>query len=213
MKTRLLKIDDICLSQYSFLTREDCCFYFGEYFSGQGYGYSPTNNLIHNLKKSPSRRGKPEWKYKLHAIETVADWIASVDDLLWDDPNSLWIPVPPSKSIEDKDYDDRLVKILESLKRKSTSFSFSELITVKESIEGSHNLADGMRPRPEDHLENFVVDETLILPEPKTVFVFDDVITTGSHFRAVDTLLRKKFRNTVVYGIFVARAVRLAQEF
>ena len=39
------------------------CFFLGEYTTGGGYQFSPTNQLIWNLKKSVDRRGRPEWHH------------------------------------------------------------------------------------------------------------------------------------------------------
>ena len=40
-----------------------------------------------------------------------------------------------------------------------------------------------------------------------SIGLFDDVITTGAHFKAAKSLLTERFGDVAIYGIFVARRV------
>lgn len=44
-------------------------------------------------------------------------------------------------------------------------------------------------------------------PPPRAIGIFDDVLTAGTHFRAMDTILRARFPNVPITGIFLARRV------
>jgi hypothetical protein len=66
---RLTEIDATNIGLHGRLTAEDRCLFLFEYVSGQGYGFSATNNLIGNLKKKPGAKGQG---YKNDAIAQCA---------------------------------------------------------------------------------------------------------------------------------------------
>ena len=45
----------------------------------------------------------------------------------------------------------------------------------------------------------------LVTPTPTVVVLVDDVLTTGAHFKAAQSVLRKQFPGVPVFGLFVAR--------
>jgi hypothetical protein len=51
------------------------------------------------------------------------------------------------------------------------------------------------------------IDEQIAEPEPKAIGIIDDVLTAGSHFRAMKDLLLARFPNVPITGIFIARRV------
>jgi hypothetical protein len=54
-----------------YLAEADRCFCFGEYFADQGWGHSPTNQLIFNYKCSPTAKSSRLY-WKEQAIATIA---------------------------------------------------------------------------------------------------------------------------------------------
>jgi hypothetical protein len=48
--------------------------------------------------------------------------------------------------------------------------------------------------------------------EPNAIFIFDDVLTAGCHYKAIEIVLRNRFPNTPLRGLFLARAVPQPQE-
>jgi hypothetical protein len=52
---RMLQIDETTVADHFSLATSDVCFYIWEYTAGQRYDFSPTNQLISNLKIKPSR--------------------------------------------------------------------------------------------------------------------------------------------------------------
>jgi predicted amidophosphoribosyltransferase len=44
-------------------------------------------------------------------------------------------------------------------------------------------------------------------PPPQAIGLFDDVLTTGAHFRAASNILQKAFPGVRVIGVFIARRV------
>ncbi len=201
MYDRLTKIDDLTRRDHWYLTEEDDCYYFGEYTARQGYAYSVTNQLIANLKKPVDRRGREEYKYKERAIIDVAGLLQNLIK-----PDSVtFVPIPPSKSKSDPLYDDRLVRILNAFKQQAPSVDYRELIVQTKSTPAAHETAD--RRDPDELRSIYAFDEGVATGIRENLLVFDDVLTTGSHFKAVQSMLRDRYPDHNIAGIFVARRV------
>jgi predicted amidophosphoribosyltransferase len=81
-----------------------------------------------------------------------------------------------------------------------------EVLVMKASTEASHVSAS--RRRPTDIEANLKVNKKLLAPVPKSIFVFDDVLTTGAHFVAAREVLKEQFPEAKITGIFIARTIR-----
>jgi len=114
------------------------------------------------------------------------------------------IPIPPSKVKSDPMYDDRSMQMLQVLGA-GIQLDVREMIVQRESTEAAHSTE--VRPRLEELRDNYWIDEALVDPPPRVIAPIDDVLTTGSHFKAAQNLLRSRFPNIGVYGLFVARRV------
>ena len=53
----------------------------------------------------------------------------------------------------------------------------------------------------------YTVDTDLIVGTRGTVIIYDDMITAGSHFKAMQSILRKQFPNSIIAGLFVTRRI------
>jgi len=53
----------------------------------------------------------------------------------------------------------------------------------------------------------YEIDQLLTIPQPQVIGLFDDVLTTGAHFKAAQSLLNKAFPGVRVIGLFIARRV------
>ena len=198
---RLTKIDDLTRPDHAYLTADDACYFIGEYTARQGYSYSTTNNLILNFKKSVDRRHRPEWRYKEQAIQTVA---AAFRRALR--PEALdrltFVPIPPSREVDDPLYDDRLTRMLHAI-RPVPRLDIRELIIQTRSTAAAHG--SDVRPRSEEIKALYRLDETLTEPVPRTVALIDDLLTAGAHFRAAKSVLSARFQNVTILGLFIAR--------
>lgn len=198
---RLTKIDDLTRPDHWYLTEEDDCYFLGEYTARRGYAFSATNQLILNFKKPMDKRGTPQWRYKDRAINEAAAAFrtALTGDLL----NVLTlVPVPPSKAKADPLYDDRLTRMLRGI-RDQPPLDVRELVAQRASTAAVHDQAQ--RPRPDDIAANYAIDHTLCNPPPRAIGLFDDVLTTGAHYRAASSLLKTTFPGIRVIGFFIAR--------
>ena len=201
MNNRFLKIDELALPDHWYLEAEDECYYIGEYTARGGHACSETNQLIHNFKKGVERRNRSEWAYKERAIVTIANMIRAN---IKSDAVLTFVPIPPSKAKNHELYDDRMSKVL-TIASGGRPYSVLELIIQIQSVEATH--VSNERPSPDEILQNYRLDETLCTPEPLLIFLVDDVITTGCHFKAAKRLLSARFPNVRIVGLFIARRV------
>jgi predicted amidophosphoribosyltransferase len=61
---------------------------------------------------------------------------------------------------------------------------------------------------PEERARLMSLNESEVHPEPRGVVVVDDVLATGSHFRASKMILRQRWPAMRVIGVFLARVCR-----
>ena len=199
MNSRVVEVDSLTLPDHHYLDVGDTCYYAGEYTAGEDHAYSNTNQLIHNLKKSVDRRGRPEWQYKERAIAQAAQiFRAALNPAV----QLTLVPVPPSKARADPAYDDRMVRLLR-LVAQDRPHDVRELVIQTESMAAAH-LAD-RRPKPEELVAVYQLDESLTDPVPDRIFIVDDVLTTGCHYKAVKHVLAQRFPEAEIYGLFIAR--------
>ena len=199
----LTKVDELALPEHSYLSEDDVCYYIGEYTARQGYKYSATNQLISNLKKKMDQKGKWGWHYKRDAIRDVA---AAFREAIGDSSLKAMtlVPVPPSKSKNDEMYDDRLTQMLQAM-NPALGVDIRELVVQDSSTLEAH-LSD-VRPRPDELVELYRMEESLIEPVPNCIAIVDDVLTTGSHFKAMREVLSSRFPSAHIIGLFIARRV------
>ena len=175
----------------------------------KGYTFSADNSLILNFKKEMDRKGCPDWKYKEQAILRVAQ---TFQDLLPQDflTTATLVPIPPHLAKDDPEYDDRMSRALRKLQPKK-DVDVRELIFQHESIGSAHSSK--YRPSREEIYANYRIDEEIAAPRPQRIALFDDVLTTGAHFKASQQILEERYPGVSVVGIFVARRVFEGLEF
>jgi hypothetical protein len=204
----LTQIDELTRADHSHLLKEDECYFWGEYTARQGFAFSRTNDLIQNFKKPVSRRGRPEYRYKVQSLFEIAQSLREAINPKFLTSATL-VPIPPSKCKTDGEYDDRMIQLLKVI-TDSTTADIRELIVQSESMTAFHS--EETKRSPEHLRQCWAIDESLSDPAPQTVALFDDVLTTGCHFRAASDLLLARFPNIRIVGIFIARRVPTATE-
>ena len=203
MPTRLSKIDELTRPDHTFLETGDECYYLGEYTARRGFSFSATNALINNLRKPVARRGRPEWKWKEWAISRSAALLREAMNPAWLEKTTI-VPVPPSAVRGSRYFDDRLLRILQEFSRDLRT-DFRELVVMTQGVEPSH--LSGIRTSIEELIECMAVNDAVSAPTPASIAIFDDVLTTGRHFKAVESVLRARFPGLPIVGIFIARRV------
>ena len=195
---RFRLIGDLERQDHYYLTESDQCVFWGEYTARAGFSHSTTNQIIINLKKSPMLRGTPQWKYKEQEITRVATAMrtAIAPASL---PNLTFVPIPPSKLVNDPEYDDRMLRIARLISSQGTR----ELIRATVSRDARH-LGHDKHDRATLRA-TLTIDEANAAPLPSHIFLIDDVITTGCSFVVCKQMLVERFPGVKVTGMFVAR--------
>lgn len=202
------------MQQYSHLADDDECYFFGERTSGRNWAVSPTNQLIANFKRAPEKiaespNGQALLHYKNKAINTVASGLR-------DQINSEWfsritfVPIPTSKTRGDPHYCDRLERTLRLSFHASFGFVDADvrcLLRQTQNTEADH-LSGGNRTSYRQLLAiTEVAHEELSTPLRELVILFDDVLTSGKHFRVAKHRIREIFPAQRIVGIFIARSI------
>lgn len=205
---RLTCIDETNRTDHPFLVETDRCFFFGEYFAHKGYQGGGTNQLIFNFKCKPSiaaanhRRGY--WKDK--AVQEIAAGMRRVIGQR-NSERLTWVPIPPSKAVGHADYDDRLTRTL-ALAFHGYDVDVRMLLRQSESTKADHESGD--RLSPEALYEVLKVDNAVMSERPfrDGIVLFDDLLTTGKHFKCCERRLRETVPGNVpIIGVFVARRI------
>lgn len=197
MDLRLQQIDETNRRDHWHLDEGDECYFLYEYTAGAGWQGGATNQLIHNLQK---KKGDGGYHYKAPAIAKCASDFSKVINSQWLSGATL-VPVPPSKIRTDECYDDRVVQLCKSIR----STPPPDVREIVEQIESTETFKGGARKTPSQLEANYKVSDVHLEQARPTIGVFDDVLTTGSHFKAVKNMILRNRPNATVFGFFVAR--------
>ena len=198
------QIDGSNVGEHAHLTANDECYYLREYTSGGNYKISETNSLISNLKKKPSEQNtKPGYHYKQQAIRTCCEALRQALNPVWLKDATL-VPVPGSKVMGDPDHDDRMERVCRGI---AEGLDVRPLVVQTTSTDRAHEAGPGGRPVIDSLLEVYQIEEKFAEPPPKQIGIVDDVLTTGCHFKAMQTILGKRFVGAQIVGIFIARRI------
>ena len=202
----LTEIDSSNTDLHARLTDTDNCLFLFEYTSGQGYAFSSTNDLISNLKKKPGAGGQ---YYKSQAISRCANYLRATLDADWLKIATL-VPVPPSKILGDPLYDDRVERICRLI---GPGIDVRAIVRQTQSVTAAHEALPGDRPSVEDLLAVYEIDAACAAPPPKVIGIIDDVLTAGTHYRAMQIRLAAQYPGVPIFGIFIARRVFATSDF
>ncbi len=85
-----------------------------------------------------------------------------------------------------------------------------EIILQTESTEAVHH---GESRDPDRIKALYRIDQTLKDPAPEKIVVCDDVLTTGAHYKAAQSLLSSIYPEVQIVGMFIARRAPEAIDF
>jgi hypothetical protein len=188
-----------------FMQPTDEALYARDYISHGNWQSSDANNLIQNLKKDVSKKGTREWPHKVRAIQRFGFELSEIFHL-----NSHYAvaAIPTSRRPDDPLYDSRLDDAIKELVRLRPLVSIHAPAGFRESHTPQHVLGERMRPDAiYEKLEWYGFDG----PAPAVLCLIDDLITCGSHFKAMQRLITEHHRNTSVFGVFWAKTYWPAQ--
>jgi hypothetical protein len=203
---KLWKIDDSTVGQHFSLATTDQCFYIWEYAAGKGYSFSPSNQLVWNLKIKPTVCAKEpaRARYKQQAIQHAALALRSLMPVSFVDGRATFVPVPGSKAAKDPDYDDRLLQVLRQA-FSGWSADVRVMLKLTESTAADHE--NDKRLAFDELLDiTRLVSPSGIPPRPIVVIV-DDVLNSGKHFKVAQSRILERFPRLQIRGVFLARCI------
>ena len=80
-----------------------------------------------------------------------------------------------------------------------------ELVVQLKAMPAAHGNEN--RLPPHDWEAAYSIDETVAAPTPAWIGIIDDVLVTGCRFRAMSNVLKVRFPQTRITGLFIARRV------
>ena len=179
-----------------------------EYTAGRRYDFSPTNQLISNLKIKPSqitirpRRGR----YKQQAIDHSAAALGTLIQSSWVERLGTLVPMPTSKIRGHADFDDRIHQILSSAFR-TLNADIRPMLEQTQSTAADHENPDRLSHSELRAITRINEDHASAQPRAN-IAVVDDVLTSGKHFKVAQELIAQRFPGIPDIGIFVARCIR-----
>lgn len=203
---RLSKIDQSSIGDHYHLSADDECYFFYEYTARAGYNAGVGNDLISNLKKSPLKKAKiAEYAHKGRAIAHCAALFSNALRAEWAG-EATFVPVPPSKARDHVEFDDRMLQVCRGIRAMQNPVDVRELVVQTVTMDASHKAQQ--RHKISDLLDVYRIEEALCAPPPKAIAVVDDMLTAGTHFKAMKTILSARFPGVRIVGFFVARVAR-----
>jgi len=168
----------LLLGEHCYLDTGDECYFTDEYECRHRQGIKPQ---ILSLKRG-----------NMSAITGMAEELALALPPEWA-AGYTFVPMPPSSGAASP---------LRSLIRRLPVRDIRDLLVQVRDTPPSH---DGWRPTPEQRVRLMTLNELEVDPEPRALVIVDDVLATGSHFRAAKMLVRQRWPNMRVIGLFLAR--------
>ncbi len=167
------------LSEHSFLDPTDECYFAGEYESSRQHG------LKHEIL---SLKGRNE-----SVILDLAQQLSLALPIEW--RTYTFVAMPSCSSGINP-----LGMMLRHL-----SVDTRALVVQTRNTLPSHR---GWRPMPNERAEFLRLNILEMNPEPTGIVIVDDVLATGAHFRAAKMILRQRWPQKRVIGVFLARVCR-----
>jgi hypothetical protein len=192
-------------AEHAFLAPTDHCTYLAQYCAGSGGHGDGYNRLIRHFKCAPSRV-RSDWRCGHHKQQAIATLAQQLKDAVTREEAecTTWVPVPPSKRHGDPDFDDRLARTLE-LAFGAYDMDMRALLYQVQSTLPDH--CGPMRLGVDELYRILRLDAAALGERPvrERIALFDDVLTTGKHFKCCERRLREALPRTPIVGVFLLR--------
>lgn len=180
------------------LNADDRCYYIWDYAAAGTANEAPllraTQQLVWDLKLCPSVNERLPGRPKDRALQHVSRALSAL--LPEEFRHATFVPMPPSETSEDRD--DRLIRILAHVAK-----------DVRIALECRHSTQPLQKDLSvSERIENLIVNTERLAPPPQMIVIVDDVISSGSHFRAAAQRLRDICPGVPIVGLFFARTIQ-----
>lgn len=186
----------------AYLEEDDDCYFVLERIAGKDYRSSPANQLISNFKRDPIKfsTNSGVMYYKSEAIKNFASQLATIK---FDPPKHyIFTNIPTSQKRNSDKYDNRFESTFEELLNARPELQIEYPIDIIQNHKPVHH---GHRFNPEDIYNN--LKWTGLSQNYKTIFLIDDTITAGAHFKACQRLILENEPDIEILGLFWARSI------
>ena len=184
MQIKWRKLPEKSSHSHIHIKSDDICIYSREYIS-EGYIVSQTNSLILNFKKTlTKKKNSSEWRYRQKALEQFK---IEIEQLFSENLNISITAIPSSKHKSDPKYDNRFEDLFNQLLQSRPYLKVEWPVEIRQTEQASHQVGNR---NPEEIKQNYTWKGFKTIP--KKLCVFDDVLTTGSHFRAFSNFLKDR---------------------
>ncbi|WP_207543715.1 hypothetical protein [Salipiger marinus] len=201
---KFTQIDEKNCEDHPNFERGDQWMFLWEKTSGRDYTFSDTNNLISNLKKSVNS-SPGQLYYKNQAIIRCARSMREAINDKWLEIGTL-VPVPPSKAPTHPLYDNRMEQVCNLIWPGVADVR--NLVVQNTSMQASHERGQGQPRITKDELiASYTIEESFANPAPTSIAIVDDMLTAGTHYRAMHYVLSRRFPEAQIVGMFVARRI------
>jgi hypothetical protein len=202
----LKRIESKDRQQHAFIEPSDECWVIAEYRPGSSS--DEVNRLILNWKCSPAitRLNPRSRRAKEAAIRTVASILRGCCDRPWAE-DATWCPIPSSSAIDSASYDDRLWR---TVRRAFEGYDLDIRMLLRQivSTRADHTA---IRRLSIDRLYNLLsidVDALKERPLRRRIILFDDLLTSGKHFKCCQRRLHEAAQEVPVCGLFFAHRIQ-----
>jgi hypothetical protein len=203
----LTRLDEASRADHIYLCASDRCAFLAQYCSGSGgdSGNGSCHQLIRNFKCEPARaRSDPRrGRYKQRAIATLSSWLRHAVPRRVAE-SCTWVPIPPSQQAEDPDFDDRLVHTLQ-LAFEGYDVDVRRLLYQTRSTPRDHTGRARLSEQALFDILRVDKDQLMLQAIRARVVLFDDVLTSGKHFKCCERRLREILPDAPLAGLFLMR--------
>ncbi|HEY7930321.1 MAG TPA: hypothetical protein VID71_09925 [Steroidobacteraceae bacterium] len=196
-------------SQHCFLEAPDRCCYLWEYWPGRAHNRA--QRWIRDLKCSPSQAAACPLRalYKECALVRAAQALRAAAPRSWVEQAS-WCPIPPSGQAGTGDYDDRLLRLLR-LAFAGYDADIRPLLQQSQSLPADHRGRQRVGFGALYGIMSVDASQLLKCALRMELVLFDDVLTTGKHFKCAQARLRERLGPVSISACFLARRVLSAK--
>lgn len=207
-RTALHTLQEWQRGQHCFLEPADSCHYLWEYTPGRQC--AGAGRWIGNLKCLPSQAAASPLRaiHKERALIAAADALRSALPRAWVE-QATWCPIPPSRCCEDRDYDDRLLRVLRQAFQ-GYDADIRPLIRQSDTAPADHRHRRRLSLQALFDLTSVDARELARGPLRARLVLFDDLLTTGKHYKCAQRHLQGLLGPRIVIGCFLARRLLVA---
>jgi predicted amidophosphoribosyltransferase len=202
----LTRLDEASRADHIYLGAADRCAFLAQYCSGSDdIRDGSCRRLIRTFKCEPSRAlsDRRRARDKQGAIATLSSWLRqAVQRRLAE--SCTWVPIPPSQRAEDPDFDDRLARTL--LRAfEGYDVDIRRLLYQTRSTQRDHTGRARLSEQTLFDILRVDGDQLMLRALRGRVVLFDDVLTSGKHFKCCERRLREVLPDAPIAGVFLMR--------